>query len=152
MGTHVRTRVHTRSDHVKMRVEAGEGRSVLEVAVELLEDARLAALQEPAGVLRAQSDILFASGKADLKLEAQAAITEVALALKEILTDKSLALRVDGHTDTDKIVRSGWKDNLQLSLARARAASMASASKLSLPVSAAFVSASSAAVHVASSR
>lgn len=74
-----------------------------------------------AGVLRAQSDILFASGKADLKTEAQAAITEVAQALKEILTDKSLALRVDGHTDTDKIVRSGWKDNLQLSLARARA-------------------------------
>ena len=78
-----------------------------------------------AGVLRAQSDILFASGKADLKPEAQAAIAEVAPALKEILTDKSLALRVDGHTDVEKITRSGWKDNLQLSLARARAVAVA---------------------------
>ena len=71
------------------------------------------------GVLRAQSDILFASGKADLKAQAQATVAEVAPMLKEILTDKSLVVRVDGHTDSDPITRSGWKDNLHLSLMRA---------------------------------
>lgn len=73
------------------------------------------------GVLRAQSDILFASGQADPKPEAQATIAEVAGQLKEVLTDKSMVLRVDGHTDSDPITRSGWKDNLHLSLMRARA-------------------------------
>ncbi len=76
-------------------------------------------------VLRAEADILFASGKADLKPEAKAAITEVAPTLKEILSDKSVVLRVDGHTDSDPISRSGWKDNLHLSLMRARAVALA---------------------------
>ena len=77
------------------------------------------------GVLRAQSDILFASGKADLKPEAQAVLAEVTPKLKEILADKSIVLRVDGHTDSDPIVHSNWKDNLQLSLERARAVATA---------------------------
>jgi flagellar motor protein MotB len=73
------------------------------------------------GRLRASSDILFESGKADLKPQAKVAITEVAPKLKDLLGDKSVVLGVYGFTDADPIKRSGWKDNLHLSMMRARA-------------------------------
>ena len=75
----------------------------------------------PAGTLKASSDILFDSGKIVLKPTGEAALREIAPKLKEILTDKRVMLRVDGHTDNQPIKRSGWNDNLHLSLMRARA-------------------------------
>jgi len=75
----------------------------------------------PTGSLKASSDILFDSGKIELKSTGQTALKEIAPKLKEILTDKRVMLRVDGHTDTQPIRRSGWNDNLHLSLMRARA-------------------------------
>ena len=73
--------------------------------------------------LRAQSDIFFDPGKAELKPQAKAAISEVAPKLKTLLADKSVVLRVDGHTDADPIKRTAnlWKDNLHLSMMRAYA-------------------------------
>lgn len=75
----------------------------------------------PTGSLRASSDILFDSGKANLKPGGVKAVTEIAPKLKEILTDKRVMLRVDGHTDNTPIRVSGWEDNLHLSLMRAKA-------------------------------
>ena len=75
----------------------------------------------PGGNLKTSSDILFDSGKIDLKPQGQQALQEIAGKLKEILTDKRVMLRVDGHTDGQPIKLSGWKDNLHLSLMRARA-------------------------------
>ena len=65
------------------------------------------------------SDILFASGKIDLKSTAKRTLTDVAGVLSSKYSGKTI--RVEGYTDTDPIKKSGWKDNLELSLQRAAA-------------------------------
>lgn len=67
------------------------------------------------------SDILFASGSADLKASAKATLDKVAAALKKDYAGKKI--RIEGHTDTDPIVKTKdkWTDNLGLSLGRAAA-------------------------------
>ena len=74
-----------------------------------------------AGSLKASSDILFDSGKAVLKPAGGTALKAIAPKLKEILTDKRVMLRVDGHTDNTPIRYSPWQDNLHLSMMRAKA-------------------------------
>lgn len=69
--------------------------------------------------LKASSDILFSSGKKDLKKSGQAALKQIALKLKEILTHPRVMLSVDGHTDNDPIKKSGWENNRHLSCMRA---------------------------------
>lgn len=64
-------------------------------------------------------DVLFDSGKATLKAGALATLDKIAAALKaKYPTNK---VRVVGHTDNDPIKKSGWKDNWELSSARAQA-------------------------------
>jgi flagellar motor protein MotB len=65
-------------------------------------------------------DVLFASGKADLTANAKKTLAKVAKALNSA-EHKGHNVRVEGHTDTDPIRRSKWKDNQQLSEARADA-------------------------------
>lgn len=62
------------------------------------------------------SDILFASGKAELRDSAKQTLTQVAAVLKNEYAGKEI--HVVGYTDTDPIRRSGWDDNLELSLQR----------------------------------
>lgn len=69
--------------------------------------------------VRVASDILFASGKVDLKSTAKRTLAEVSGVLKSQYSGKTI--RVEGYTDTDPIRKSGWKDNLELSLQRAAA-------------------------------
>jgi len=64
------------------------------------------------------ADILFDSGKADLKPQGRTTIKSIVDIIKGQGTDETL--RVDGHTDNEPIKRSGWKDNWDLSAARAR--------------------------------
>lgn len=66
-------------------------------------------------------DVLFASGDAALKPTAKATLGKIAGVIKKQFSGKKLF--VDGFTDTDPITRSKdkWKDNLDLSAARARA-------------------------------
>jgi chemotaxis protein MotB len=71
--------------------------------------------------LKASSDILFDSGKETLKSSGQQALRQIAPKLQEILTDRRVMLRIDGHTDNTPIRVSGWKDNMELSQERARA-------------------------------
>ena len=74
----------------------------------------------PGGGIRLASDVIFDSGKAELKTSARDNLKKVADALssKDL---KAFSLRVEGHTDAQPIKYSGWKDNMQLSQARARA-------------------------------
>ncbi len=65
------------------------------------------------------ADILFASGKADLKATSRATLDKVVVALRKEYPGKKI--RVEGHTDRDPIARSGWRDNLELSLQRSAA-------------------------------
>jgi len=67
--------------------------------------------------VRVPGDVLFASGKADLKTSAKQTLDQIARVIATQYPGN--VIRVEGHTDTDPIKRSGWKDNLQLSLERA---------------------------------
>ncbi len=63
------------------------------------------------------SDITFNAGQADLNRKAQETLGKVVRTLKET---KGLGrIRVEGHTDSDPIKKSGFKSNEELSLARA---------------------------------
>lgn len=65
------------------------------------------------------SDILFSSGKVDLKSTAKRTLADVSRVLNSEYGGKTI--RVEGYTDTDPIKKSGWKDNLELSLQRSAA-------------------------------
>jgi len=81
---------------------------------------KLNAVYLPGGGIRLSSDVLFDSGKADLKSAARDSLKQVS----EAFTSQQaagLCLRIDGHTDSQPIKYSKWKDNMELSQARARA-------------------------------
>lgn len=63
------------------------------------------------------SDILFDSGKADIKPEAYPVLDKVAYILTNKIADRNIG--IEGHTDNQPIKYSGWKSNWELSLARA---------------------------------
>ena len=65
------------------------------------------------------NEVLFDSGKADLKKEGLASLDSVLeLVQKEFPTQK---IMIEGHTDNDPIKHSGWKSNWELSAARSLA-------------------------------
>lgn len=69
--------------------------------------------------VRLASDILFTAGRADLKSDSKRSLEQVSKVLKTKYADQ--VVRVEGHTDSDPIVktRNLWKDNYHLSEARA---------------------------------
>ena len=69
--------------------------------------------------VRVPGDILFASGKVDLKNSAKSTLNQIAGVIKSEYPDNTV--RVEGYTDSDPIRKSKWKDNLELSLQRAAA-------------------------------
>jgi chemotaxis protein MotB len=64
-----------------------------------------------------QNTILFASGKASLKSATSAELDHILSVLKQKYAGKDID--VVGHTDTDPIRKSAWKDNWELSAQRA---------------------------------
>ena len=69
-------------------------------------------------VTRMLNQVLFDSGKADLRWSANGVLDKVAEVLKSA-PDQPVG--VEGHTDNEPIKHSGWADNTALSLARANA-------------------------------
>ncbi|MCC6680911.1 MAG: OmpA family protein [Phycisphaeraceae bacterium] len=69
--------------------------------------------------VRVPGDVLFASGKVDLKGDSLSTLNQIVSVLNSQYAGSTI--RVAGYTDTDPIKRSGWKDNLELSLQRAAA-------------------------------
>jgi len=69
--------------------------------------------------VRVPGDVLFASGKIDLRSSAKQTLNQIAEVLQNDYADNTI--RIEGYTDTDPIRRSKWKDNLELSLQRAAA-------------------------------
>ncbi len=69
--------------------------------------------------VRVPGDILFSSGKVDLKSSAKSTLNQVAGVIRSEYAGNTI--RVEGYTDTDPIRKSKWKDNLELSLQRAAA-------------------------------
>lgn len=63
------------------------------------------------------SDVTFQAGRADLNHDAVGILAKIAT----FCTKQGIhAVRVEGHTDSDPIRKSGWKSNEELSLARAQ--------------------------------
>ena len=63
------------------------------------------------------SEVLFTSGKADLRSNSKGKLSKVASVLKTTVVD--LDVGIEGHTDNVPIKKSGWKSNWELSTARA---------------------------------
>ena len=74
----------------------------------------------PGGAMIAlDGEVLFRSGKADLRTEARRTLDKIAQALNSEYAAQDVL--VYGHTDGERIKKSGWKDNLELSAQRALA-------------------------------
>jgi chemotaxis protein MotB len=66
-----------------------------------------------------EAQLLFSSGSAEVDVEGQAALTELAAVVAE---QSDLEIVVEGHTDTDKVSRTTTpKNNWELSVLRATA-------------------------------
>jgi chemotaxis protein MotB len=76
--------------------------------------------RRPGGIaVRVPGDVLFASGKVDLRDEAKRTLDQIAAVLNRDY--RGAMVRIEGYTDTDPIRRSKWTDNLELSLQRSAA-------------------------------
>jgi len=75
------------------------------------------AMGERGLVLTVLDRVLFDSGKAEIKESAAGTLSKV----NGVLNNEAAGnlIFVEGHTDNDPIVRSGWKSNWELSTARA---------------------------------
>lgn len=71
--------------------------------------------------VRVPGDVLFASGKVDLRNSAKSTLKQIVNVLKTDYAGQTV--RVEGYTDADPIRKSEWKDNLELSSQRAMAVS-----------------------------
>ena len=69
--------------------------------------------------VRVPGDVLFDAGRAVVREQAKGTLDKVAAALKQNYSGKQI--RVEGHTDSDPIKVSRWKNNQELSMARAEA-------------------------------
>lgn len=63
------------------------------------------------------AEVLFDSGKTEIKNDAMPVLDKVAKVLKENLGGREIG--IEGHTDNEPIKYSGWKSNWELSTARA---------------------------------
>ena len=68
-------------------------------------------------IITMANDILYDSGKAQLKKNAYPMLSKIAVVLNENVPDRDVG--VEGHTDNVPIKRSGWKSNWELSTTRA---------------------------------
>ena len=63
------------------------------------------------------TEVLFDSGKTDIKQEAFPALDKIAGILKDNIEDRNIG--IEGHTDNEPIKHSKWKSNWELSTSRA---------------------------------
>ena len=63
------------------------------------------------------TEVLFDSGKAEIKSEAFSSLDKIASVLEQNVEDRNIG--IEGHTDNEPIKRSGWKSNWELSTSRA---------------------------------
>lgn len=70
-------------------------------------------------VVGVAGDVLFSSGQATLRNQAKSSLDQVAQVLRSQYAGNQI--RVEGHTDSDPIKKSGWKTNERLGAERAMA-------------------------------
>ena len=84
---------------------------------ELADNQAKLEMSERGLVLTFLSEVLFDSGKTEIKEEAQGTLSKVANVIQQKVPDRDVA--VEGHTDNEPIKHSGWKSNWELSTGRA---------------------------------
>jgi chemotaxis protein MotB len=62
------------------------------------------------------NEVLFEAGKADLKQSSKTTLDSVLAAIDQDFADRDIT--IEGHTDSDPIQKSKWKDNWELSYNR----------------------------------
>ncbi|MCU0650632.1 MAG: flagellar motor protein MotB [Candidatus Omnitrophica bacterium] len=99
--------------------ELSNARSILEerLAKEISDKTVKLDMMEKGLVVTFVADILFDSGKAKLRPEADASLDKVSRVIVENVPDRPIG--IEGHTDNEPIQASGWKSNWELSVARA---------------------------------
>lgn len=68
-------------------------------------------------IVRVPGDVLFESGKIDLRQSSLKTLDSVAAVIRKEYSGN--VIRIEGYTDSDPIRKSQWKDNLELSMERA---------------------------------
>ena len=76
-------------------------------------------MMEKGLVVTVVGDVLFDSGKAQIRQQAKPIVDKISGVLKESVPE--LEVGIEGHTDNEPIKQSGWKSNWELSSARALA-------------------------------
>jgi chemotaxis protein MotB len=74
-------------------------------------------MMEKGLVITVVGDLLFDSGKAEIRSEAFSLLDKVARVLRENVPENNIG--IEGYTDNQPIRHSGWKSNWELSTARA---------------------------------
>lgn len=74
---------------------------------------------KPLATIALPNTVLFKSGSAKLTDEGKRLLDDAVAKIKELGPDKMIV--VEGHTDSDPIVNSGWKSNWELGAARSLA-------------------------------
>ena len=99
--------------------ELGRARKLLEgkLSQEIQDKQVKLDMMEKGLVITVVGDLLFDSGKAKIRSEAEPLLDKVASVLKENVP--RLNVGIEGHTDDQPIKYSGWKSNWELSTARA---------------------------------
>lgn len=121
------SRIHNLSSELeKLRTQKEMEMAQLEEAKRLLEERlqneirdKQVQLQmaERGLVLTFVAEVLFDSGKAQIRPEAKETLSKVTSVILEKVPDREIG--VEGHTDNEPIKYSGWKSNWELSTARA---------------------------------
>lgn len=113
-----KTLAHLNAEEVE-RLRQGKALLDQRLSSEINADEVSVGFDERGLVVRVLDLALFDSGKAQLREDAGPMLSQVARIITGELADQPLS--IEGHTDNVPITRSSWKDNWELSLARARA-------------------------------
>lgn len=98
---------------------AGAGPTIDQTAFDDVGGGVTATANANAVTVSVPGDLLFAPGKVALNNASKSTLSQIASIIETEYPGKRI--RVEGYTDTDPIVKSGWVDNLQLSLERSAA-------------------------------
>ncbi len=98
---------------------SGAGAVVDQTAFDNVGGGVTATATDQAVTVSVPGDLLFAPGKVALNNTSKSTLASIASIIESEYPGRRI--RVEGYTDTDPIKKSGWIDNLQLSLERSAA-------------------------------
>jgi len=110
-----------RAENERLLNDLNTAQSRPQTGFEGIEGVDIAMRSGGAIVVRVPGDVLFNSGSNDLRKDAKATLNQIAGVIKATYAGNEI--RVEGYTDTDKLVKTKdkWKTNENLSAARALA-------------------------------